>query len=474
MATLDWEPLSNIAQETTARAGTHIPGFPSSPAGANSSDKENEEEFDSYPQKRALEDGDLPSSKKSRAIVSSNGPPPKDFVIPEPHEMPPITHNDGSKPPYSYATLIGMALLRSPERKLTLAEIYDWITLHFSYYDKDTKGWKNSIRHNLSLNKSFQKTEKSNGKKGHFWKILPGCEYDFCNLKANKRSNTASNGGKKSKKAMSNDEPSSSDNETYSRPVTSSEMVIPSTPVSKYSSTFDYANDMEGNDTTGLTPKSSPFNFKTPIHHINTLQSSPIVRNDHPANPVINLFDSPYALNHTPNDKLLLPPHASATMPNSSGSNESLDFTCSFSSSNIEMSPLGPILDQGPILEPITPQRCQQQKSLQLPSIHQQLNNTLSTGFKTPQLQHHTPLNKKVWASPSYLEDFMNSPMVGKNSIISPQQQRRYQYGHNSSLSGSNVLKGLGLGSSGSSGNGYSSNEIFGIDICSINNHHDV
>lgn len=90
-------------------------------------------------------------------------------------------HDDGKKPPYSYAILIGMAILRSPQRRLTLAQIYKWISDTFSFYQATDAGWQNSIRHNLSLNKHFIKQErpKDDPGKGNYWSIEPGAEHIF-------------------------------------------------------------------------------------------------------------------------------------------------------------------------------------------------------------------------------------------------------------------------------------------------------
>lgn len=77
------------------------------------------------------------------------------------------------KPPYSYAILICLAILQSPEGKLTLSQIYNWIATHFTFYKPKDASWQNSIRHNLSLNEAFIKTEKSSDGKGHFWEVKP-------------------------------------------------------------------------------------------------------------------------------------------------------------------------------------------------------------------------------------------------------------------------------------------------------------
>lgn len=79
------------------------------------------------------------------------------------------------KPPYSYAQLIGMAILSSPEEKLTLSGIYDWIKHRYAFYRFSGGGWQNSIRHNLSLNKNFEKVARRTDEpgKGMKWQIVP-------------------------------------------------------------------------------------------------------------------------------------------------------------------------------------------------------------------------------------------------------------------------------------------------------------
>ncbi|KAK2832746.1 hypothetical protein Q5P01_016635 [Channa striata] len=83
--------------------------------------------------------------------------------------------NPHIKPPYSYATLICMAMQASKKTKITLSFIYKWITDNFCYYRHANPTWQNSIRHNLSLNKCFIKVprQKDEPGKGGFWKIDP-------------------------------------------------------------------------------------------------------------------------------------------------------------------------------------------------------------------------------------------------------------------------------------------------------------
>ncbi|CAH0563703.1 unnamed protein product [Brassicogethes aeneus] len=80
--------------------------------------------------------------------------------------------NGDKKPPFSYATLICMAMGKNGN-KMTLSAIYHWIRENFLYYRKAHPSWQNSIRHNLSLNKCFMKVARSKDEpgKGGFWKL---------------------------------------------------------------------------------------------------------------------------------------------------------------------------------------------------------------------------------------------------------------------------------------------------------------
>ncbi|KAK4548590.1 hypothetical protein LTR36_009500 [Oleoguttula mirabilis] len=83
------------------------------------------------------------------------------------------------KPPHSYAQLIGMAILSTPEQQMTLNNIYKWIMANYAFYRFNTGGWQNSIRHNLSLNKAFTKIARRTDEpgKGMKWMIEP-TEFD--------------------------------------------------------------------------------------------------------------------------------------------------------------------------------------------------------------------------------------------------------------------------------------------------------
>ena len=99
-----------------------------------------------------------------------------------PYPVPFISYKDDEcsisdeKPPLSYVALISMAIRSSPTGKMTLAEIYRYLTDNFKYFkERPNRGWMNAIRHNLTLNDCFVKLPRDplmRGK-GGYWCIDP-------------------------------------------------------------------------------------------------------------------------------------------------------------------------------------------------------------------------------------------------------------------------------------------------------------
>lgn len=117
------------------------------------------------------------------------------------------------KPPFSYSTLIYLAIQQSKSGMATLNEIYRWIKDNFKFYRCSEPGWQvsvivvltlsntnslvlrynifteycllqNSIRHNLSLNELFSKIPRAHGK-GNHWGINP----DYIDLLQDRKDN---------------------------------------------------------------------------------------------------------------------------------------------------------------------------------------------------------------------------------------------------------------------------------------------
>ncbi|XP_053214151.1 forkhead box protein A2-like [Panonychus citri] len=87
--------------------------------------------------------------------------------------------NEEPKPQHSYIGLIAMAILSTPEQRMILSDIYKYILDNYPYFHHRGHGWRNSIRHNLSLNPCFIKSTRSANGKGHYWTIHPANLDDF-------------------------------------------------------------------------------------------------------------------------------------------------------------------------------------------------------------------------------------------------------------------------------------------------------
>ena len=97
-----------------------------------------------------------------------------------------------TKPPYSCIAMITMAIQNAPDKKMTLREIYAYISSSFPYFSDGKKGWQNTVRFNLSRNDCFirVKREKQNPGKGSYWALHPECGdmfKDGCFLRRNRK-----------------------------------------------------------------------------------------------------------------------------------------------------------------------------------------------------------------------------------------------------------------------------------------------
>lgn len=123
-------------------------------------------------------------SDTSRSRSSTWPLPAPDF---EQAEQRALSSNASSKKPpsrrnpwgnLSYAELITQAILSSPEKRLTLSQVYEWMVKNVPYFaDKadstSSAGWKNSIRHNLSLHSRFMRIPNEGPGKSSWWVINP-------------------------------------------------------------------------------------------------------------------------------------------------------------------------------------------------------------------------------------------------------------------------------------------------------------
>jgi hypothetical protein len=118
-----------------------------------------------------------PFSSPTRRVVnmvSSPGPmgplPLEEEYDALPYNLPPGPYSP-NKPDLSYAALVGRAIISSPEHRLTLQEIYDWITIVFPHFKRGETTWMNSIRHVLSTTVCFRKVTRERSVGRTLWAI---------------------------------------------------------------------------------------------------------------------------------------------------------------------------------------------------------------------------------------------------------------------------------------------------------------
>ncbi|ESN95210.1 hypothetical protein HELRODRAFT_136569, partial [Helobdella robusta] len=79
---------------------------------------------------------------------------------------------------WSYADIITKAINSTPNKRMTLSEIYNWMMQNIPFFKEkgetnSSAGWKNSIRHNLSLHSCFMKVQNESTGKSSWWMLNP-------------------------------------------------------------------------------------------------------------------------------------------------------------------------------------------------------------------------------------------------------------------------------------------------------------
>ncbi|THU99100.1 hypothetical protein K435DRAFT_828227 [Dendrothele bispora CBS 962.96] len=196
-------------------------------------------------------------------IVSSPGPmgpaPNEESYSNLPYKLPSGPYSP-NKPDLSYAALLGQAILSSSDHRLTLQEIYDWITIVYPYFKRGETTWMNSIRHVLSTTACFRKVMRDRTLGRTQWAIWDedlecfkngGFRKQFCKDMNGGKTASEVQRGKRSRKQ--NDEDGGSDRKTkkakkdkqLSTPSVPSHPVFPPRPGPQIQSYVDSASSGE-------------------------------------------------------------------------------------------------------------------------------------------------------------------------------------------------------------------------------------
>nr|XP_033332199.1 forkhead box protein O [Megalopta genalis] len=125
-------------------------------------------------------EGNVVSGSKEGVEGVESGTPPQHAALGQgAGSLLPVKKNSSRRNAWgnhSYADLITQAITSAPDERLTLSQIYEWMIQNIPYFrekgeSNSSAGWKNSIRHNLSLHSRFMRVQNEGTGKSSWWMI---------------------------------------------------------------------------------------------------------------------------------------------------------------------------------------------------------------------------------------------------------------------------------------------------------------
>ena len=134
----------------------------------------------------------FPAIERTQDATMDNSRFGADIYMLTPGDNKPVTGDrtttiSDKKPATSYMTMIAMAILGTPQKRSLLNDIYEFVIRHFPYFERCKSAWRNSVRHNLSVNECFVKSGRAPSGRGFYWAIHPACLDDFKRGNFNRR-----------------------------------------------------------------------------------------------------------------------------------------------------------------------------------------------------------------------------------------------------------------------------------------------